>query len=159
MTSPELTSFIQQQKELGVPEANYRSTLLIQGWNKQDIDEALSAISSHNQPNNLVPLNRTPKRLSLLIGTQIIFIVLLVVGFVIGNMSGHVSSLNDLISFVGVILIIPGFILAVIGIKDAIVCFKNKTDKGATVLILSLVLLVLSVIFGAHLYKIFRFLV
>jgi len=40
MTSPELISFINQQRKLGVPDANYRTALLSQGWETKDIDEA-----------------------------------------------------------------------------------------------------------------------
>ena len=45
MTSPELIAYIKKQKELGTPEANYKANLLSQGWNIQDIDEALTVLS------------------------------------------------------------------------------------------------------------------
>ena len=156
MTSPELISFINQQRKLGVPDANYRTALLSQGWENKDIDEALAVLSFHNQSDNPIPLRQDQKGHSLLIVLQIIFILLLVVGFVTGNRQGYTSSLSDLISFVGVILIIPGFIIAFIGIKDAIVCLKNKENKGIIILILSLILLIVSLISGYHLYRIFH---
>ena len=45
MTTSELIAYIKKQTELGVPEANYKSALLSQGWKIEDINEALVSIS------------------------------------------------------------------------------------------------------------------
>jgi hypothetical protein len=154
MTTPELISFIKKQKDIGVPEANYQAVLFSQGWKLQDINEALSILSSSNQTNNSLQNNN--KNYGLLIAIEIIFMLLLAIGFITGNKSGLSTSLSDLVSFLGIILIIPGFIMALIGIKDSIVSMRARISKGIFILLLSLLLLTISIASGIHLYQVFH---
>ncbi len=109
------------------------------------------------QPSN--PIQSDKKNHTLLIIVELLFIILLIVGFIMGNKSGRSNSTSDLLSLVGIILIIPSFILSLIGIKDASVSFKDKTGNGFIILIISLALLGLSIFLGFHFYQTIRFLI
>ena len=110
-----------------------------------------------DQTNNIVQADK--ENHTLLIVVESLFIILLIVGFIMGNKSGRSNSTSDLLSLVGIILIIPSFILSLIGIKDASVSFKDKTGNGFIILIISLALLGLSVFLGFHFYQTIRFLI
>ncbi len=54
MITPELVSYVRRQQELGTPLSVYRKNLIAQGWNGEDIQQALNAINQ--QPISPIPV-------------------------------------------------------------------------------------------------------
>jgi hypothetical protein len=114
-------------------------------------------------PQSFPQVTQPRKGFGLLLAVQIILIALLLIGFFTSNKPGPSSSLIDIISLASMIAIIPGVIVAFIGIKDAVVSLKNKLGNGTLLLITSIILLIVSVghamyLFGglSTLFRMFR---
>ncbi len=95
-----------------------------------------------------VPESNKVKGSSLLLIVEVILLVLICYGFFTSNQPKASSSINDIIDLTSLIAIIPAIILSIIGIKDGIKGVKNHLSNGVIVLIVSIILLVVTVIYG-----------
>lgn len=167
MITQELLNFIRQNILQGKSNENIKAILLNsnQGWKDSDIDEAFNVIQTSTQTTNLniqqaqEPASNKIKGIKSLIGTEIIFLILIIIGFMIWNeYLFKDSSFGYVIAVLSIIILLPSIIVSIIGVKDGIKGIKNKIKGGTFVLVFSVILLLISMIYIFFIARFFAFL-
>jgi len=78
MINPQLLDYIKQQLQQGINKEQIRSSLMISGWQAQDVEEAFASIGTATQTQqNVIPITKSPMKMWKIIGGSLLGLIVI----------------------------------------------------------------------------------